>query len=590
MLLVHHPTSKTLVYLFVAGLLLISANLFAQAEKDSLALKAFLDPELEELLNSVKAGGGSVAFVENGRVTYANGFGFADRENGVSATPTTVYRTGSMTKAMTAVALLQLQQDGLLNIEDPLEKHLPELHLIDRAGRKQSVRIRDVLTHFAGLPSDVLNGITAMDRVESDGWQVEYLNGQPLSTAANFNQAYSNLGYGLLGHLIARVSGKSYADFLRDGLFRPLSMTTANVGDPTEILANGYVKNKLAQLDHSQNQAAAAVTASVLDMAEFLKLMLRQQPQGEATLSAASLRLMEHDYMPESFLPTAYGYGLGVDVRRSTLDSTADERTVTFHKHSGNEIAFHGEFGYIPEMGVGVVIMTNFDRGFLACSTKALLDLYLKHRQGTTFSIDYSMPDHGLSLPTEEEIKGGYNIGPAGLEVSSVDKFKFRMGGVKAVMRRRAGTMRYSVGLRLLGIIPVKVKDVEFEFVKKEDRVFLRQVNLANNAPEYLGERVNRPAITPAWRKMLGKYELTNPIPAHNDRFDFANADIRLVERGGWPVLSLKTPGMKHELCLTILSDELAVTGGMGRYAGDSVLLLSGGRLRFSGMELRLKD
>lgn len=573
-------------------LLFISGQLNAQitSEANSPELQTFLDHELAELFTSVKAVGASIAFVENGKVTYAGGFGFADRENGVSATPATVYRTGSMTKAMTAVAIMQLQQAGQLNINDLLEKHLPELHLTDRSGRKQLVSIRDVLTHLSGLPSDRLNGMMAMDQVADDGWQVNYLNEQPLSTTVNFSQAYSNVGYGLLGHLIACVSGKRYTDFMRDGLFRPLGMTTANVGDPTGALASGYVKDKPVQLDHSGDQAAAAVTASVLDMAEFLKLMLRQQPEGEAILTQASLRLMEHDYLPESFLPTAYGYGLGIDVRRCTLDSTADKHSVTLHKHSGNEIAFHGEFGYIPEMGVGVVVMTNTDRGFLACSTKDLLDLYLKHRQNTTFSIDYSIADHGLSVPTEAEVIGSYNIGPAGLEVSSANKFKFRMKGVKAVLRRRPGTMTYRVGLRLLGIIPVKVKDVVFQFVKKEDRVFLRQVDLARNAPEYLGERIDQPAITPAWRRMLGAYELTNPILTHNDKYNFAKANVRLVARDGWPVLSFKTPGMKYELCLTVLSDELAVTGGMGRHAGDPVRLLPDGTLLFSGFQLRKVD
>ncbi len=579
-------SSTTTLLLFLTGFFLIPPGLNAQTNTDSLVLKAFLDPELAELFASVKAVGGSVAFVENGRVTYANGFGFADRKAAIPADPTTVYRTGSMTKTMTAVAIMQLQQAGLLDIEDPVSKYLPELHLTGRSGRKQTASIRDLLTHFSGLPSDALNGMMAQNSTE-DGWQVDYLNRHPLSTQANFNQAYSNVGYGLLGHLIARVSGKSYADFLKDGLFRPTGMATANVGDPMGKLATGYVDKQPALLDHSRNQGAASVTASVLDMAEFLKLMLRQQPEGEKILPTTSLSLMEQDYVQESYLPIAYGYGLALDVRHCTLDSFADRRLVTFHKHSGNEIAFHGEFGYIPELGIGVAIMTNTDRGFLACSTKDLLDLYLKYQHGTTFTIDYTIPDHRLSVPTEEEVIGSYNIGPAGLEVASADKFTFRMKGVKAVMRRKPGTMTYGVGLRLLGVIPIKVKDVFFEFVKKESRVFLRQVDVARGAPEYLGERIDRPTFTPAWRRMLGKYELTNPIPAHNKRFDFANADIRLLERDGWPVLSMKTPGMKYALCLTILSDKLAVTGGLGRQAGDPVQLLPGGRLRFSGMELR---
>lgn len=567
--------------------LLSPRNVVAQTGKDVLALKAFLDPELEELFSSVKAVGGSVAFVENGQVTYSNGFGFADREREIPATASTLYRAASMTKTMTAVAILKLQKAGKLNINDPINHYLPELHLSDRTGHLQSIRIVDILTHFSGLPSDVLNGMIAQNEIVDNDWQIDYLNQQPLSTSANFNQAYSNVGYGLLSQLIARVSGQSYAQYLQKELFLPLGMTTAQVGLPANGMTRGYVDGKPISLDISRNEGASSATASVLDMTEFLKLLLNQHPGGEVILSPEGRRLLQRDYVPDSFLPIAYGYGLGLDVRRATLGGPEESRSVTLHKHSGNAIAFHGEFGYIPELGVGVIIMTNTSRGFLACSTKDLLDLYLQHRYATSLKIDYTLPDHGLSTPIEEAIIGSYNIGAAGLEVTSPHKFTFKTGGAKAILRQRPGTMTYDVRLRLFGIVPIKVKDVVFEFVSKEGRVFLRQVDIDRRAPEYLGERIDRPQMTAAWKSALGKYTLTNPIPAHNERFDYATANIQLVERNGWPVISIKTKGMKYEMALTIVSDKLAITGGIGRHAGDPVQLLPGGRLRFSGMELQ---
>ncbi|MFK8161267.1 MAG: serine hydrolase domain-containing protein [Lewinella sp.] len=572
-------------------LALWSAGLNAQvvSKAESPELKEFIDKEISELFNSVKAVGGSIAFVEGNRITYVGGFGFEDREAGVKARPTTLYRTASMTKSMTAIAVLQLVEAGKIDLNAPISQYLPELNLYDANGRKESPRIKDILTHLSGLPGDILNGMIPAE-LPSEDWLMKELDGQRLSAPANFTQSYSNVGYGLLGQLIERVSNQSYGSYLDDHVFKPLGMSTAGLPETHGIgkLSKGYVDKKEIILDHPPLPAASAVIASVLDMAELLKMFLDHHKNGERVLSAASRKMMQTNYLTESFLPIAYGYGFGLDVRQGEAIGPEGTQPIHFYKHSGNEIAFQGAFGYLPELEVGVVIMTNTKRGFLACDTKALIDLYLKHKKGISTTFDYSLPDTEITSPTPQEILGSYNIGPAGLKVTDPNSIKFKIQGNKVVLNKRANSMVFDVKFKLLGFIPIRVKDVVFEFIKKEGRIFLRQVDVARNTPEYLAERIVRTEMGEAWRRRLGRYTLTNPIPANNKRFNYAAATFELQDRNGWPVLLIETPGMKLPLCLTVISDNLAVTGGMGRQAGDGVTVLPDGRIRFSGFELQI--
>ena len=101
----------------------------------------------------------SVALVDDQRVVWSSGFGYSDDSNGIKATAHTIYRAGSVTKLFTATAVMQLAEQGKIDIDRPLKEYLPDFHINTRFDKAAEVTPRLIMTHHSGLPSDLINGM-----------------------------------------------------------------------------------------------------------------------------------------------------------------------------------------------------------------------------------------------------------------------------------------------------------------------------------------------------------------------------------------------------------------------------------------------
>jgi CubicO group peptidase (beta-lactamase class C family) len=195
----------------------------------------------------VKTGepGCTVGVLQGGALTHARAFGLADVERGKALDTHSVFNLASVSKQFTAFALLLLEQDGKLKLDDPVVKYLPEL-----PASAQGVTLRHLVHHTGGL-RDYIELLTMKGRADADGATIhEAVQALARQTAPNEAPGvefdYSNTGYFLLGVVIARVSGQSLADFSRDRIFEPLGMKNTSIVDryPAAIpaLARGYAK------------------------------------------------------------------------------------------------------------------------------------------------------------------------------------------------------------------------------------------------------------------------------------------------------------------------------------------------------------
>lgn len=222
---------------WLCGLILISvaSSLNAQsptpkianAEPDfSTARKLIRDRMAAESMPSF-----SVAVAQRGRILWMESFGWSDRENKVSATPHTPYYLASVTKSITATAIMVLNERGQLSIDRPINTYLGPARLSSPLWNVDEATVRRVATHSAGLTTFVQNHFGAprnfsfpQDRIIQRYGIVFWPPGDHFD--------YSNLGFGILGEVVGRVSGKSYGAFLRDEIFRPLDMTDSSLGIP----------------------------------------------------------------------------------------------------------------------------------------------------------------------------------------------------------------------------------------------------------------------------------------------------------------------------------------------------------------------
>ncbi|MDX2122650.1 MAG: serine hydrolase domain-containing protein, partial [Gemmatimonadota bacterium] len=173
----------------------------------------------------------SVAVMREGKIVLERGYGFANLEHQVLATPATVYQSGSLGKQFTAAGIMLLVQDGKLRLEDSVPRFFPEAPAAWNA-----VTVRQLLTHTSG----------AGDYPDDFDYRHDYSEAEmralvlsrPFTFAPGTDWQYSNMGYVLLGLIIREVTGGFYGDFLQARIFRPLGMTTTRIITEADLVPN----------------------------------------------------------------------------------------------------------------------------------------------------------------------------------------------------------------------------------------------------------------------------------------------------------------------------------------------------------------
>lgn len=230
---------------------------------------AFLDAETK-----VNGFSGAILLARNGKPIIARGYGLANAEWNIPNSPRTKFRLGSITKQFTAMAILQLQQGGALNVQDSICRHVapcPEPW--------QPITIHHLLTHTSGIPSYTNSPayVKTMMMPKTPAEMVAGFRDLPLEFAPGTQFKYNNSGYFLLGVIIEKAAGKPYDRVLREQIFAPLGMKDTGYDTSSEILAeraSGYSRldgaiTNAAYLDMSQPFAAGALYSTVEDLLKW---------------------------------------------------------------------------------------------------------------------------------------------------------------------------------------------------------------------------------------------------------------------------------------------------------------------------------
>lgn len=245
-----------------------------------------LKDELEEYMEaSVKCldFAGSILVHKKGKILLAAGYGEADREHNVPNKPDTIFRIASITKQFTAMAIMILVDQDKLALNDKISVYL------DRSPKAwQSITIKHLLCHTSGIPS--YTDFPDFEKTKREPSTPEQLIARVKKMPLNFSPGrkteYSNSGYILLGHIIEKVSGRSYEGFLQETIFGPLAMNDSGYDHPEVIMedrARGYVrpnKNEIVNapfIDMSLPHAAGALCSTVDDLYKWERSLSRHE-------------------------------------------------------------------------------------------------------------------------------------------------------------------------------------------------------------------------------------------------------------------------------------------------------------------------
>ncbi len=322
----------------------------------TLHLTALAQPNeavIDKLISDVyKPGepGAALLIAEKGKVVYRKAFGMADLELNVPMKPEMVFEIGSMTKQMTAVAVLMLMEEGKLSLQDEITKYIPDYPV---QGHK--ITIHHLLTHTSGIKS-----YTSMQE-----WQplwrndmtpeemIDLFKNQPMDFAPGEHYLYNNSAYFMLGYVIEKASGMSYGKFLKERIFKPLKMNNSYYGSHEQIIqgrASGYQKKEdfvnAEYLSLTQPYAAGSVMSNVDDL-----LTWQMAVRDNKLVKNETIQLAFTDYRLNDGKPIHYGYGWG-------LNDINGSPTI---EHSGGIFGYTTNGIWLPEEDVYVVMLTNRD-------------------------------------------------------------------------------------------------------------------------------------------------------------------------------------------------------------------------------------
>jgi len=295
----------------------------------------------------------AVAVAQDGKIIWEEAFGFANREKRIPATPQTMYSLASISKPFTATGLMVLKERGRIDLDRPINDYLGESKVKVRVGNPAGVTVRRVATHSAGLPWHVNffyhdEPYRAPTRDETIR---RYAN---TVTEPGEKWVYSNLGYGILDYVIERQSGKRYARFLRDDVFRPLGLTRTSVD-----IEPGLEKYQAVRYDEDgapipfygfDHAGASAVYSSAHDLVRFGMFHLKARlPDQQSILSDAGIDEMQKPVIqsiPNQWCTVGW---------YSTL--YPDNRTAI--SHSGGMGGVATTLRLFPKEKIAIVVLTN---------------------------------------------------------------------------------------------------------------------------------------------------------------------------------------------------------------------------------------
>lgn len=298
--------------------------------------------------------GAAVAVVHGGRLIYAEGFGDREVYFEEPVEPArTIFRIGSITKALTAVAVLQLVDRGLVDLDADVNRYLDEFRVPDDF--ESPVRVRDLLTHTGGFDQ------IGLDRHAESPEEVTPLGEWIGANLVRIRppgriSAYDTYGMTLAGHLVEKVSGLEYAEYLRSHVFMPLAMHRSGIDVPPaleEDVAVGYGfagEWEALPWEHMNTVPASSVNSTVVDMANVMIILLGGgRFGGRQVLSARASREMlsrQHTNHPEQ---PGYGYALFEN----------DWNGITTFSHAGSMTGYAAMLYLVPEYDIGIFIACN---------------------------------------------------------------------------------------------------------------------------------------------------------------------------------------------------------------------------------------
>jgi CubicO group peptidase (beta-lactamase class C family) len=350
---------KKLLIAFSIALLSLSAYAQNLEQKvDSLLLNIFKD----------KSGPGGVFMIaKGGRSIYQKAFGKANLELGADLTAKNVFQLGSVTKQFTAIAILKLEEQGMLKVTDPISTYIPDYPFGDK------ITLHHLLTHTSGIKD--FTKIKSIQQIAEKDLSpkelLEFFKNEPVDFKPGEKFEYNNSGYVILGHIIELVSRETYENYIKKNIFEKLKMNTSRYASDREIIVNrayGYHQKATGYVNKTKISftipfSSGSLMSTLDDMLKWQNALNQNLIVNEKTIKKAFTK-----YQLNNGEVFTYGYGWHL----KEIDS------IPAREHGGSIFGFKTMAVYIPSRDIYVIGFSNCDCNSPTQVTRDIAALALK--------------------------------------------------------------------------------------------------------------------------------------------------------------------------------------------------------------------
>ncbi len=578
---------------------------------------------IQQEMEKQQVTGLSIALVDDQKVVWAEGFGYADKAKGVAASADTVYRAGSISKLLTATAAMQLVDDGLLDIDRPLQLYLPAFAIKSRFPGAAAVTPRTLMTHHSGLPGDLLKGMWTTSPT-SLAEEMLLLKDEYAANPPGFVFAYSNVGMALLGHALEKIVDRDFAAQMSIALFLPLRMANSSFSsrsDRSLLASKAYRNNEEVVETPLRDIPAGGLNSSVTELSHFVSMVFADGWFKERQiLKAATLAEMLRPQNTSVPLDLSFRVGLGW-----MLGATGgiDIKNAGPVAHHGGATLYHrSQLIILPEQKLGVVVLANSASAASVVNKVATetLKLALEAKSGIIQPPQQQAAAKPAKKAADSDTtanapKPGAKSRPAAAERKPLTEAELQafagrydtIVGLVTVKTKAdyleaelsSGTVRLTprsdgllgMSYRLLGLFKVSLGELDHVQIDRETINGRDVLKAVIDNREYLaGERLQPVPVPQRWQQRTGEYEIVN---SGDDAILVENIRLRYAE--DTLAVEYTTPLFTDQamsVALAPLSDTEAVICGLGRGKGETIRVITRKGeelLAYSGYLLRKK-
>lgn len=497
--------------------------------------------------------GVAAALVVEGKVVWKQGFGHADKNAGIAMTPATQVGIGSVTKTFTALAAMQLQEQGVIDIDQPLSRYLPEFHIRTHGEDLDQVTLKRLITHTSGVPTDVFRDMESDQARYTD--VVTLLNGTAIAHSPGTVGLYSNAGYNLLAHALSKASGIDYPQYLKQRVFTPLAMTNTGFADDTQ----GRMRSKAYGPDGAEaavfelrDIASGGIYSTAEDLAKYAVALMDAYHGGASpVIDGSTVRSM---FTLRTDIPIDTNKkGLGWFLFRNEGGFAAYHAGSTFYSNAAVLL--------IPERKAAAVILANTVGGDAICEQFAFRWL-----ESHGLSVKDIVPDAApLPIPAAAAPRSRH----AGYYAQKNAYAKVEETAAGLSIRRGADS--YATAELSPGVFSVQAAGEAqgdlyyFRDIGPYHVLFWRR----GQREHQQGYRIAAGPLDSVWKQRIGRYR---PFGYAMPGFEkIAEAEMRL-QGDGLPVLQVTYNTGKFEYPIIPVAADEARTGGLGpSMTGDAV-------------------